>query len=101
MSEEQYFVSPDTIVADGNGEWTSPWFELPRVTPPIVGIGPNGAKTATRGDWLVTAPKNAEQALSLLSAGVGALTQVELTADEKQRVWALIDKALDAVGEVR
>lgn len=49
----------------------------------------------------VTAPRNAEQALSLLSAGVGALTQVELKEDEKQRVWALIDKALDAVGEKR
>ena len=55
-------------------------------------------------DWqhrYTTAPKDAEQALSLLSAGVGALASVELTEDEKQRVWALIDKALDAVGEVR
>lgn len=49
----------------------------------------------------VTAPKNAEQAISLLSAGVGALASVDLTEDEKQRVWSLIDKALDAVGETR
>lgn len=55
-------------------------------------------------DWrhrTVTAPRTAEQAISLLSAGVGALASVELTEDEKQRVWALIDKALDAVGETR
>lgn len=49
----------------------------------------------------VTAPRNAEEALSLLSAGVGALASVELTEDEKERVWRLIDKALDAVGETR
>lgn len=55
-------------------------------------------------DWrhrTVTAPRTAEQAISLLSAGVGALASVDLTDEERERVWALIDKALDAVGEVR
>lgn len=53
-------------------------------------------------DWrrrTVTAPRNAEQALSLISAGVSTLTQVELTEDEKSRIWRLIERAIEAVGE--
>jgi hypothetical protein len=56
----------------------------------------------TNPDWrhrTVTAPKNAEQALSLISAGVSTLTQVELTADEKGRIWRLIERAIEAVGD--
>lgn len=49
-------------------------------------------------DWqhrYTTAPKNAEQALSLLSAGVGALASVELTEEERERLRALVIKATE------
>lgn len=42
-----------------------------------------------------TAPRNAEQALSLISAGVSALDGLAITEDEKERVWRLIEKATE------
>lgn len=69
-----------SITVEAGKTYRSPWIDAPRT---------------------VTAPRNAEQALSLLSAGVGALASVELTEDERERVWRLIDKALYAVGEKR
>ena len=53
-------------------------------------------------DWrhrTVTAPRTVEQSISLISAGVSALDGVAMTEEEKQRVWRLIEKAIEAVGE--
>lgn len=47
----------------------------------------------------VTAPRTAEQSISLMSAGISALDGVAMTDDEKERVWRLIEKATHAVGE--
>lgn len=43
----------------------------------------------------VTAPRTAEQSISLMSAGISALDGVAMTDDEKERVWALVNKAME------
>lgn len=43
----------------------------------------------------VTAPRTAEQSISLISAGVSALDGVAMTDDEKERVWSLVNKAME------
>jgi hypothetical protein len=68
------------LVIEGNSSWTGPWIKTDRT---------------------VTAPRTVEQSISLISAGVSALDGVAMTEDEKQRVWRLIEKAIEAVGETR
>lgn len=43
----------------------------------------------------VTAPRTAEQSISLISAGVSALDGVTMTDEERERVWALVNKAME------